>query len=53
VTDAGSVAASPRDRLLNAASELFYAEGITSVGIDRIIERAGVAKATLYSSFGS
>jgi AcrR family transcriptional regulator len=44
---------SPRARLLAAASELFYAEGITSVGIDRIIERAGVAKATLYSSFGN
>jgi AcrR family transcriptional regulator len=39
--------------LLAAASELFYAEGITSVGIDRIIENAGVAKATLYSSFGN
>jgi AcrR family transcriptional regulator len=44
---------SPRDRLLEAASELFYAEGVQSVGIDRIIERAGVAKASLYSTFGS
>jgi AcrR family transcriptional regulator len=44
---------SPRERLLQAAGELFYAEGIQSVGIDRVIERAGVAKASLYSTFGS
>jgi AcrR family transcriptional regulator len=42
-----------RDRLLAAADELFYAEGVHTVGIDRIIERAGVAKASLYSTFGS
>jgi AcrR family transcriptional regulator len=41
-----------RDRLLRAADELFYAEGINTVGIDRVIERAGVAKASLYSAFG-
>ncbi|MBM2618155.1 TetR/AcrR family transcriptional regulator [Actinoplanes sp. LDG1-06] len=45
--------ASARDRLLAAADELFYAEGVHTVGIDRIIERAGVAKASLYSTFGS
>src|SRR3954451_9662140 len=44
---------SARERLLAAADELFYAEGVHTVGIDRIIERAGVAKASLYSSFGS
>jgi AcrR family transcriptional regulator len=44
---------SARERLLAAANELFYAEGVHSVGIDRVIERAGVAKASLYSSFGS
>ena len=44
---------SPRDRLLAAASELFYEHGVHTVGIDRVIERAGVAKASLYSSFGS
>ncbi|GGF41875.1 putative transcriptional regulator, TetR family protein [Marmoricola endophyticus] len=42
-----------RDRLLAAADELFYAEGVQTVGIDRVIERAGVAKASLYNSFGS
>jgi AcrR family transcriptional regulator len=45
--------ASARDRLLDAANELFYAEGVQTVGIDRIIERAGVAKASLYNIFGS
>ena len=42
-----------RDRLLDAASELFYDHGVHTVGIDTIIERAGVAKASLYSAFGS
>jgi AcrR family transcriptional regulator len=42
-----------RERLLAAADELFYEEGVHTVGIDRVIERAGVAKATLYNAFGS
>jgi AcrR family transcriptional regulator len=48
-----TVKASARDRLLDAADELFYREGVQSVGIDRIIEHAGVAKASLYNCFGS
>jgi AcrR family transcriptional regulator len=44
---------SARERLLAAADELFYEGGIHTVGIDRIIERAGVAKASLYDAFGS
>lgn len=44
---------SARERLLAAAQELFYEEGINTVGIDRVIERAGVAKASLYNVFGS
>src|ERR1700722_16490044 len=44
---------SARERLLAAASELFYAEGVNTVGIDRVIEHAGVAKASLYNTFGS
>lgn len=46
-------AKSARERLLEAADELFYAEGIHTVGIDRVIERAGVAKASLYSLYGN
>ena len=42
-----------RERLLAAANELFYNEGVHTVGIDRVIEHAGVAKASLYNTFGS
>jgi AcrR family transcriptional regulator len=44
---------SARERLLASADELFYEHGINRVGIDRIIEHAGVAKASLYDCFGS
>jgi AcrR family transcriptional regulator len=44
---------SARERLLAAAEALFYEEGFNTVGIDRVIERAGVAKASLYDCFGS
>jgi AcrR family transcriptional regulator len=40
-----------RQRLLKAADELFYSEGIHAVGIDRVIAHAGVAKGSLYYSF--
>jgi AcrR family transcriptional regulator len=50
---APSLRLSARDRLLAAADDLFYAEGVHVVGVDRIVERAGVAKASLYSTFGS
>lgn len=43
--------ASARSRLLAAADRLFYAEGIHTVGIDRIIEEAGVAKGSLFYNF--
>src|SRR5580692_4225551 len=44
---------SARERLLAAADELFYANGVHTVGIDTVIAKAGVAKASLYSTFGS
>src|SRR5580704_317034 len=44
---------SARERLLAAASDLFYEEGVHTVGVDRIVGRAGVAKATLYTLFGN
>jgi AcrR family transcriptional regulator len=40
-----------KQRILQAADELFYNEGIHTVGIDRVIARAGVAKGSLYYSF--
>jgi AcrR family transcriptional regulator len=53
MTNATRTRSSARERLLAAADELFYAEGVQSVGIDRIIDHAGVAKASLYNLFGS
>lgn len=52
-TEGHETKGSARDRLLAAANELFYAEGVQTVGIDRVIEHAGVAKASLYNTFGS
>jgi len=42
-----------KDRLLDAANRLFYAEGIEQVGIERLLEEAGAAKASLYQHYGS
>jgi AcrR family transcriptional regulator len=44
---------SAREKVLDIASELFYAEGVRAVGIDTIVERSGVAKMSLYRNFGS
>ena len=41
----------PRERLLSTASELFYREGIHSVGVDRIVDAAKVTRATFYRHF--
>ncbi len=48
-----AVALRPRERLIEAAYEMFSARGVRDVGIDEVIERAGVAKATLYNHFPS
>ncbi|MFD6401358.1 TetR/AcrR family transcriptional regulator [Nocardia sp. NPDC060249] len=40
-----------RERLLDTATRLFYTEGVHTVGIDRIIAEAGIAKATFYRHF--
>jgi AcrR family transcriptional regulator len=42
-----------RDRILETAYELFSHRGIRGVGVDEIIQRAGVAKATFYRHFPS
>lgn len=41
------------ERLIAAASALFYRRGIRAVGVDLIAETAGVTKKTLYDRFGS
>src|SRR5260221_356107 len=43
----------PRERLLAVAGDLFYRQGIRSVGVDEIVAEANVAKMSLYRSFAS
>jgi len=45
--------ASARERILDASYELFSQRGIRAVGVNEVIERAGVATATLYRHFPS
>ncbi|MGO2112343.1 MAG: TetR/AcrR family transcriptional regulator, partial [Pseudoclavibacter sp.] len=42
---------STRERILEAATELFYAHGIRAVSADKIIERVGITKVTFYRHF--
>jgi len=42
-----------RERILNTALRLFYENGIQSVGVDKIVAEARIAKMTLYSYFAS
>lgn len=46
-------ATAARERLLDAAATLFYGEGITATGVDRIVAEAGLSKPTLYAHFSS
>ena len=51
--DVTTPAKSARERILTAAYELFSRRGIRAVGTDEVIERAGVARATLYRHFAT
>ena len=44
---------SPRERILAAASELFYRHGIRAVGVETVAEVAQTNKMTLYRHFSS
>ena len=44
---------SARERLLDAAADLFYRHGIGAVGVDLVSSQARVSKRTLYQQFGS
>jgi AcrR family transcriptional regulator len=44
---------SPRERILQTASDLFYRNGYRATGINEIIRKSGVAKATFYAHFPS
>ena len=50
---AGTRPSPARERILATADRLFYDEGIHAVGIQRIIEEAGVTRVTLYRHFPS
>jgi AcrR family transcriptional regulator len=41
----------PRERLIDAAYELFSKDGVSQVGIDTILAKSGCAKASLYTNF--
>lgn len=43
----------PRERILEVADRLFYAEGVRATGTEKIISMADVAKATFYRHFES
>ena len=43
----------PKDRILETAARLFYAQGYNATGINQILEEAKVAKASLYTHYGS
>lgn len=45
------MASDARRRLLAAAEELFYAEGIRAVGVEALLERSGVGRASFYRHF--
>jgi AcrR family transcriptional regulator len=42
-----------RERIISAASKLFYSEGVRAVSVDAVAEKAGVTKRTLYYHFTS
>ena len=45
--------ASTRDRLLTAAAHLFYREGITATGVEKLCAAAGVSKRSMYQLFAT
>ena len=47
----GSIHLGARERILETAYELFARRGIRAVGVDEVVARADVAKATLYRHF--
>ncbi|MEM5330222.1 TetR/AcrR family transcriptional regulator [Paraburkholderia sp. JHI2823] len=50
---AQTAGARAHEHLLRAADELFYREGVRAVGIEAVVERAGVNKMSLYRQFSS
>ena len=42
-----------KERIMECALDLFYAKGYDAVGVQEIVEKAGITKPTLYYYFGS
>jgi AcrR family transcriptional regulator len=42
-----------KSKILETANELFYGDGIRTVGVDRLISESSVTKATFYKHYGS
>lgn len=42
-----------KSKILETANELFYGDGIRTVGVDRLISESAVTKATFYKHYGS
>jgi AcrR family transcriptional regulator len=47
-----TISSTPRERLLDAAGELFYTDGVT-IGVDALCKAAGVSKKSMYQLFRS
>ncbi|MFC8516551.1 TetR/AcrR family transcriptional regulator [Streptomyces sp. NPDC057257] len=52
-TGSGRRVSEARERLLKTAGQLFYAEGIQRVGVDRLVAESKVTNATFYRHFPS
>lgn len=53
VTGGGKRVSEARERLLRTAGQLFYAEGVNTVGVDRLVAESKVTNATFYRHFRS
>ncbi|MBC7723401.1 MAG: TetR/AcrR family transcriptional regulator [Burkholderiaceae bacterium] len=51
--DSGQPGSGAKQRILETANRLFYAQGIHSVGVDKLISESSVTKATFYKHYGA
>jgi AcrR family transcriptional regulator len=53
IKDGDGHAPSAAEKIMTAASDLFYRQGIRAIGVEEIVKTAGVTKPSLYRSFAS
>src|ERR1700737_3679091 len=51
--NSGPTGTDVRAKILATATDLFYRQGIRAVGVDLVVEKAGVAKTSLYRYFNT